>query len=56
MFISMNENYINYLLSVNILRGLKDKNLISEDEFTALDNLNKKSFKVVENQYFSLIS
>lgn len=52
----MGENYMEYLLSVNILRGLKNKNLISEEEFTAIDNLNRKSFKVAENQYFNLIS
>ena len=52
----MDENYIEYLLSKHILRGLKDKSLISEKEFDAIDNLNKKSFKVAENQYFNLIS
>lgn len=52
----MNENYMEYLLSVNILRGLKNKKLISEEEFAAIDNLNKKSFKVAENQWFDLIN
>ena len=52
----MNENYINYLLSVHILEDLKDKKLISEKEFITIDNLNKKSFKVAESQYFNLIN
>ncbi|MBK5242049.1 hypothetical protein [Clostridium sp.] len=52
----MGENYINYLLGVHILEDLKDKKLISEKEFIAIDSLNKKSFKVAENQYFNLIN
>ena len=52
----MNEDYVNYLLSTNILKGLKEQNLITEKEFTDIDNLNKKSFKVAENQWFDLIN
>jgi predicted transcriptional regulator len=40
----INESNINYRLSVNILTMLKEKNLITEDEFTAIDNENRKSF------------
>ncbi|KJR48371.1 hypothetical protein UF75_1169 [Desulfosporosinus sp. I2] len=35
---------INYLLSLHILLMLKRKNLITEEEFTAIDKENKKSF------------
>ena len=52
----MGNNQIDYLLSVHILTELKEKNLITEDEFIAIDNENKKSFKVADNQYFNLIS
>ena len=52
----MGNNHIDYLLSVHILTELKEKNLITEDEFIAIDNENKKSFKVADNQYFNLIS
>ncbi|MFL0194820.1 SHOCT domain-containing protein [Clostridium sp. WILCCON 0269] len=52
----MNENYINYLLSVHILKDLKDKNIITEEEFAAIDDENKKCFKPKENQWFNLIS
>jgi predicted transcriptional regulator len=40
----INESNINYRLSVNILTMLKEKNLITEQEFTAIDNENRKSF------------
>jgi hypothetical protein len=46
----------NYLLSIHLLKNLKEQKLISDEEFIAIDNLNKKSFKVAENQYFNLIS
>jgi hypothetical protein len=52
----MGNNQIDYLLSVHILTELKEKNLITEDEFIAIDKENKKSFKVADNQYFNLIS
>ena len=52
----MGNNQIDYLLSVHILNELKEKNLITEDEFIAIDKENKKSFKVADNQYFNLIS
>ena len=52
----MGNNQIDYLLSVHILNELKEKNLITEEEFIAIDNENKKSFKVADNQYFNLIS
>ncbi|WP_345788567.1 SHOCT domain-containing protein [Desulfosporosinus lacus] len=35
---------INYLMSLHILQMLKSKNLINEEEFTAIDNKNKRSF------------
>jgi len=40
----INENEINYLISLHILLMLKRENLITEEEFTAIDNENKKSF------------
>ena len=52
----MGNNQIDYLLSLHILNELKEKNLITEEEFIAIDNENKKSFKVADNQYFNLIS
>lgn len=52
----MGNNHIDYLLSLHILNELKEKNLITEEEFIAIDNENKKSFKVADNQYFNLIS
>ena len=52
----MGNNHIDYLLSLHILNELKEKKLITEEEFIAIDNENKKSFKVTDNQYFNLIS
>ena len=46
----INENKINYQMSLHILNMLKSKSLITEDEFTAIDNENKKSFKPFDNQ------
>jgi len=40
----INENEINYLMSLNILLMLKRENLITEEEFMAIDNENRKSF------------
>lgn len=40
----INENKINYLMSLHILLMLKRENLITEEEFTAIDNENRKSF------------
>lgn len=40
----INENKINYQLSLHILKMLMRENLITEQEFTAIDNENKKSF------------
>ena len=51
-----NQNHIEYLLSVHILKELKEMNLISEKELDAIDQLNKKSFQMTENQGFNLIS
>lgn len=47
---------IDYLLSLHILRGLKDNNLISDKEFELIDLENKKSFQVIKNQAFDLIN
>lgn len=52
----MGNNQIDYLLSLHILNELKEKKLITEEEFIDIDNENKKSFKVADNQYFNLIS
>ena len=46
----LNKNKINYQMSVHILKMLRNKNLITEDEFKAIDNENKKSFKALEYQ------
>jgi len=46
----INENKINYQMSVHILTMLKNRNMINEDEFTAIDMENKISFKVLEYQ------
>jgi hypothetical protein len=43
----MNENIINYKLSLQILKDLKNRNLITDEEFIAIDNENKKSFKTL---------
>ena len=40
----INENEINYLMSLHILLMLKRENLITEEEFTAIDSENRKSF------------
>ena len=40
----INENRINYQMSLHILMMLKRENLITEQEFTAIDNENRKSF------------
>jgi len=37
-------NKINYLMSLQILMMLRRENLITEEEFTAIDKENKKSF------------
>jgi hypothetical protein len=42
--VRMMKNSVDYMLSLHVLKELKAKNLISEDEFTAIDLLNKKSF------------
>lgn len=51
-----NNNYIDYLLSVHILNNLKETGLINEEELVAIDNENKKCFKLKENQWFNLIN
>ena len=40
----INYNKINYQLSLQILKMLMRENLITEQEFTAIDNENRKSF------------
>jgi transcriptional regulator CtsR len=40
----INENKINYQMSLQILKMLMRENLITEQEFTAIDNENRKSF------------
>ncbi|MHB8125221.1 MAG: SHOCT domain-containing protein [Desulfitobacteriaceae bacterium] len=44
----INENKINYQMSLHILKMLMRKNLITEQEFTAINNENRKSFKVLD--------
>ncbi len=49
----LTENTISYQLSLHILNSLKEANLISEEEFMAIDRENKKSFKAQEYQGLS---
>lgn len=46
----INEGIINYRLSLHMLEMLKERNLISDEEFNAIDMENRKSFKVLEYQ------
>ncbi|MDY8025136.1 SHOCT domain-containing protein [Paenibacillus polymyxa] len=41
----MQRKSIDYLLSLSLLKQLKAQNVITEEEFIAIDELNKKSFK-----------
>jgi hypothetical protein len=36
---------IDYLLSLSLLKQLRSQHVITEEEFIAIDQLNKKSFK-----------
>ncbi|SDL24694.1 SHOCT domain-containing protein [Natronincola ferrireducens] len=47
---------VEYLLSTHILKDLKSRNLITEEEFIAIDIENKKSFQMAKNQGINLIS
>jgi len=49
----INEDKINYRLSLNIIKGLLDKNFITREEFDAIDKENKKSFKSSEYKGFT---
>ncbi len=49
------ERTVQYLLSLNILKGLRDQNLITEEEFIAIDNENKKTFQMAKYQQLDLI-
>ncbi|MFB6367669.1 SHOCT domain-containing protein [Paenibacillus elgii] len=40
----MKKKSIDYMLSLSLLKQLKSQNLITEEEFTEIDLLNKKSF------------
>jgi len=40
----INVNKINYQMSLHILMMLMRENLITEQEFTSIDNENRKSF------------
>lgn len=35
---------VEYMLSVHFLKDLKNKRLISEEEYIAIDQMNRKSF------------
>jgi hypothetical protein len=41
----MQRKSIDYLLSLNLLKQLRSQNVITEEEFREIDELNKKSFK-----------
>jgi hypothetical protein len=43
------ENNVEYLLSVNLLQNLREQNMISDEEYFAIDIENQKSFKTVEH-------
>lgn len=45
-----NKPNVEYLLSVHILRNLKERNLISDEEFDAIDRENRRSFKYYDNK------
>lgn len=47
------ETNTDYNLSVHILVMLKEKNLITEEEFAAIDKENQKSFQAQEYQGLS---
>ena len=47
---------INYLLSLHILQMLKRENLITEEEFTAIDHENKKSFLTTGEVLLTILS
>ena len=40
----MKSKSIDYMLSLSLLKQLKSQQLITEEEFTEIDLLNKKSF------------
>ncbi|GAB6180362.1 hypothetical protein JCM14036_16810 [Desulfotomaculum defluvii] len=42
----MNQSTVNYQLSLHILNSLREMNLITEEEFAAIDKENQKSFQV----------
>lgn len=44
----LNENMINYQLSIHILESLMNLSLITEEEFAAIDLDNQKSFRMQE--------
>ncbi|MGR6761267.1 SHOCT domain-containing protein [Paenibacillus sp. T2-29] len=41
----MQRKPIDYLLSLSLLKQLRSQNVITEEEFREIDELNKKSFK-----------
>ncbi|AET59186.1 hypothetical protein HPL003_12145 [Paenibacillus terrae HPL-003] len=41
----MQRKSIDYLLSLSLLKQLRSLHVITEEEFIAIDELNKKSFK-----------
>ncbi|MFK4303375.1 hypothetical protein ABH892_003495 [Paenibacillus sp. RC254] len=41
----MQRKSIDYLLSLSLLKQLRSQQLITEEEFIAIDELNKKTFK-----------
>jgi hypothetical protein len=41
----MQRKSIDYLLSLSLLKQLRSQNVITEEEFIEIDQLNKKSFK-----------
>lgn len=41
---------VQYLLSLHMLKGLKEKKLISDEEFDAIDRENRRSFKYQDNK------
>ncbi|WP_262384885.1 SHOCT domain-containing protein [Paenibacillus terrae] len=41
----MQQKSIDYLLSLSLLKQLISQNVITEEEFREIDELNKKSFK-----------
>lgn len=48
--VMVKKNNVEYLLSVHLLKKLREIKVISDEEFAAIDRENKKSFYKNDNQ------